>query len=90
MRDNTPILVGAGQFTGREDDPLKAFSPMDIAAEAARVALADTGLDASSVAQLIDTLAVIRIFPDSFNRPRMPNPFGRAENPPRAVARSDL
>ena len=87
MRDNTPILVGAGQFTGREDDPLKAFSPMDIAAEAARVALADTGLDASSVAQLIDTLAVIRIFPDSFNRPRMPNPFGRAENPPRAVAR---
>ena len=87
MRDNTPILVGAGQFTGREDDPLKALSPMDIAAEAARVALADTGLDASSVAQLIDTLAVIRIFPDSFNRLRMPNPFGRAENPPRAVAR---
>ena len=65
MRDNTPILVGAGQFTRREDDPLKAFSPMDIAAEAARVALADTGLDASRVAQLIDTLAVIRIFPDS-------------------------
>ena len=87
MHDNTPVLVGAGQFTGREEDPLKALSPMGIAAEAARAALADTGLDSQSLAQQIDTLAVIRIFPDSFNRPRMPNPFGRAENPPRAVAR---
>ena len=87
MHDNTPILVGAGQFTGREEDPLKALSPMGIAAEAARAALADTGLDSQILAQQVDTLAVIRIFPDSFNRPRMPNPFGRAENPPRAVAR---
>ncbi len=85
--DSTPILIGAGQFTGREIDPLKAHSPMGLAAKAAVAALADTGLDPNQFAQAIDTLAVVRIFPDSFNRPRMPNPFGRAENPPRAVAR---
>ena len=60
---------------------------MGIAAAAATAALADTGLDPRSLASVIDALAVVRIFPDSFNRPRMPNPFGRAENPPRAVAR---
>lgn len=85
--DSTPILVGSGQFTGREEDPREALSPMGIAAAAATAALADTGLDPRFLASVIDTLAVVRIFPDSFNRPRMPNPFGRAENPPRAVAR---
>ena len=59
---------------------------MGIAAEAARVALKDCG-KAQSVVHAIDTLVAIRIFPDSWNRPRMPNPFGRAENPPRAIAR---
>ena len=87
MLDSTPILVGVGQYTGREEDPRKALSPMGIAAEAARAALSDTGLDPTQLAAAIDALAVVRIFPDSFNRPRMANPFGRAENPPRAVAR---
>jgi len=82
--DSTPILVGAGQFTDREENPELAQSPMGIAAKAAQAALADVG---QSLAKEIDTLAVVRIFQDSFNRPRMANPFGRAENPPRAVAR---
>lgn len=86
MEDSTPILVGAGQFTEKDVPPQQAQPPMGIAAEAAKAALADTGIG-EELAALIDTLAVIRIFPDSWNRPRMPNPFGRAENPPRAVAR---
>ena len=87
VSDSTPILIGGGQYTGREEDPLKALSPMGIAAAAATAALADAGLEARALAKEVDTLAVVRIFPDSFNRARMPNPFGRAENPPRAVAR---
>lgn len=86
MQDSTPILVGAGQFVERDVPPQLAHPPMGIAAEAAKAAIADTGIG-DKLAAHIDTLAVIRIFPDSFNRPRMANPFGRAENPPRAVAR---
>lgn len=86
MQDSTPILVGAGQFMEKDVPPQLAHSPMGIAAEAAKAAIADTGIG-EKLAALIDTLAVVRIFPDSFNRPRMANPFGRAENPPRAVAR---
>lgn len=86
MLDSTPILVGAGQFTERDKAPENAQAPMGIAAKAAKAALLDTGIS-TELTTLIDTIAVIRIFPDSFNRPRMANPFGRAENPPRAVAR---
>ena len=86
MEDSTPILVGAGQFTEKGVAPDKAHPPMGIAAEAARAALADTGLGAA-LAPHICTLAMIRIFPDSTNRPRMVHGFGRAENPPRAIAR---
>jgi acetyl-CoA C-acetyltransferase len=86
MDDSTPIIVGAGQFTEKGVPPERAQPPMGIAAAAARAALADTGLG-EALAAHIDTLAVIRIFPDSTNRPRLAHGFGRAENPPRAVAR---
>lgn len=85
LQDTTPVLIGAGQFTEKGVSPELAQPPMGIAAEAAKAALRDTGCNKLS-AQL-DTLAVMRIFPDSFAKPRVPNPFGRAENPPRAVAR---
>ncbi len=85
MEDSTPILVGAGQFTEKGVSPGLAQPPMGIAAKAAEVAIADTGI--ADLAASIDTVVAIRIFPDSWNRPRMPNPFGRAENPPRAIAR---
>ena len=86
MLDSTPILVGAGQFTDRETSPELAHSPMDIAAEAAKAALADTG-NGFALAAEIDTLAVVRIFQDSYKKPRVATSFGRAENPPRAVAK---
>ncbi|NKB32875.1 MAG: acetyl-CoA acetyltransferase [Pseudomonadales bacterium] len=85
MEDSTPILVGGGQFTEKEFNPESALPPMGIAAEAAKAALADTG-KGDSIASHIDTIISIRIFPDSTNRPRLQIPFGRAENPPRAVA----
>lgn len=86
MEDSTPILIGGGQFTEKGVAPDKAHPPMGIAAEAAKAAMADTGLGAA-LAPHICTLAMIRIFPDSTNRPRVTHGFGRAENPPRAVAR---
>ena len=84
MEDSTPIIIGGGQFTQKTNDPLTALPPMGIAAEAAKAALADTG-QAAVVASAIDTIAIVRIFPDS--SPRRMHGFGRANNPPRAVAR---
>lgn len=86
MEDSTPILVGAGQFTEKDVAPSDALPPMGIAAEAAKAALSDTGIGAP-LASKIDTIAVVRIFPDSSGRSWLSHPFGRAQNPPRAVAR---
>ena len=84
--DSTPVIVGAGQYMERDLPPRQARPPMGIAACAAESALKDTGRE-DLLADLIDTLAVVRIFQDSRNRPRDDVSFGRAENPPRAVAR---
>lgn len=86
MENSTPILVGAGQFTERDVPPSDALPPMGITAEAAKAALSDTGIGAA-LAPKIDTIAVVRIFPDSSGRSWLSHPFGRAQNPPRAVAR---
>ena len=68
------------------DKPLaESLSPMGIAAAAGAAALKDTDA-AEQVSQTLDALVSVRIFPDSWNRPRAPNPFGRAENPPYAIA----
>jgi len=85
VEDSTPIVVGGGQFTEKDFAPEQAQPPMGIAGEAAKAAVADTGIG-DSIAAHIDTIVSIRIFPDSTNRPRLQIPFGRAENPPRAVA----
>lgn len=86
MLDSTPILIAAGQFTDRETNTELAQPPMGIAAKAAQAALLDSGVG-PQLAASIDTLAVVRIFQDSYKRPRVATNFGRAENPPRAVAR---
>ncbi len=83
---STPVLIGAGQFMEKGVPPERAQPPMGMAAEAAKAALRDTGLGAS-LAPHIDAVAVVRTFHDSSNRPRFRYPFGRAANPPRAVAR---
>lgn len=86
MEDSTPILIGVGQVTEKNISPQEAGSPMDLAGEASRRALIDSGVG-DQLAPLIDTIAVIRLFSDSLNRPRQQHGFGRAENPPRAVAK---
>jgi acetyl-CoA C-acetyltransferase len=89
IENSTPILVGGGQFTDKEETSEKLRSPMDLAAISAETAIADTGLGKSGrmlLVKAIDTIAVVRLFADSHNRPRMSNSFGRAQNPPRAIA----
>ncbi len=40
---NTPVLLGAGQFTERLDDQFEGLMPEDLAARACEAALTDTG-----------------------------------------------
>jgi acetyl-CoA C-acetyltransferase len=81
LPENTPILVGAGQVVERG---ASADSPMMLAAEASRRALAHAGGD--GLVGAIDTISVTRLFADSMGMP--PCPFGRSDNPPMSVARA--
>ncbi|WP_169823366.1 acetyl-CoA acetyltransferase, partial [Aldersonia kunmingensis] len=79
------VLVGVGQFAERfEDDGYRALSAVDLAAEAARAAIADTGADPDAVAARIHTVAGVRQFEISV--PGMPVPLGKSDNFPRSVA----
>ncbi len=82
----TPVIVGVGQVA----DPIDAadyhgWSPVDLAAEAARRALADTGADPAGVTAAVDTVAAIRQF--EVSTPLSSAPLGRSTNVPRSVAR---
>lgn len=81
--ERTPILVGCGQVTQRESDPRAALAPLDLMAQAARLAADDSGAGASLL-QALDSIAVIRLFADT--SPRFACPFGRYANPPRSLA----
>ncbi|MGE0484471.1 MAG: acetyl-CoA acetyltransferase [Gammaproteobacteria bacterium] len=87
MHDSTPILVGAGQYVDREPPaPGRSLSPADIAAEAARRALAHAGATQPLEAH-VDVLAVARLFEHSVRDTVMwPNPFGCSNNMPWSVA----
>ena len=79
--DNTPILVGAGQYVEREAG---SSSPMNIASRAARAAVDACG--GNNIAAAIDTIAVTRIFPDSSSL--WATEQGRSNNPPQSVAQA--
>ena len=85
MRDDTPVLIGAGQFTYRgsaEDSP----TPLAMMRIAAERAAADAGLPAGALAGL-DALAVVGFAVDSpGGLERLPVP--RLKNPPRSLARA--
>src|SRR5258708_7495383 len=54
----TPLLVGVGQVSERLGQPgYRRRSPVDLAADAARAALADSGADPAVIAAAIHTLA---------------------------------
>src|ERR687886_243904 len=81
----TPVVVGVGQSSERLDDPgYRRRSPVGLAADAVREALADTGADPGDVAAAVDTVAATRQFENS--TPGARAPLGRADNFPRAVA----
>lgn len=85
MRDNTPVLIGAGQFTFRgeiENSP----SPLQLLKIAAERAVADAGLLGSDLAGL-DAMAVIAFSIDApGGLSKLPMP--RLINPPASLARA--
>jgi acetyl-CoA C-acetyltransferase len=78
-----PVLVGSGQITQREPDPLKAMSPIDLTAAASREAAKDTGSE-QKVLEALDTIVQIRSFSDTSWR--FVCPFGQYKNPPKSLA----
>jgi len=85
VEDNTPVIIGVGQYSERVGEPgYAALSYMDLAGRALRAAIADSGAS-GDVAQAIDTLAAIRAF--EMSRPDRKPPFGAANNVPRAIAK---
>ena len=80
VSDNTPVIVGVGQFVERLDSPdYQGLSPADIAARACEAAIADAGLPR----ERIDAVGAVRTFEDSSPNPA---PFGKPDKYPLAVA----
>lgn len=81
----TPVFVGVGQSSQTlTNSPRKPMSAVDLAVEAARGAIGDTGADPASVASAIDTVAGVRQF--EISTPDAVSPLGRSSNYPRSVA----
>lgn len=81
----TPVIVGVGQFTERIDDPdYRGMSAVDLATEAARAAVADTGADPAAVARSIEVFAGLRQF--EICTPFADPPLGASDNYLRSVA----
>lgn len=78
-----PVLVGSGQVTQREPDPLAALSPLDLTAAAARQAAQDSGAGEKAL-QALDTIVQLRSFADTSWR--FVCPFGKYANPPKSLA----
>ncbi len=84
VADNTPVVIGVGQFSERVGEPGYAErSHMDLAGAALAAAIADAGAS-QPLAGALDTLAAIRQF--EISATRYSAPFGHADNVPRAIA----
>jgi acetyl-CoA C-acetyltransferase len=81
----TPVIVGVGQCSERLDEPgYRGLSPVELATEAARAALRDSGAAPDALAAAIDTVAGVRQF--EISTPMARAPLGRSDNYPRSVA----
>lgn len=81
----TPVIVGVGQFTERIDEAdYRGMSAVELATEAARAALADTGARPEDVARAVEVVVGLRQF--EISGP-MPAVLGRSNNYPRSVMR---
>lgn len=82
----TPVIVGVGQFTERIDDAgYRGMSAVELATEAARAAIADTGADVIAVAEAIEVFAGLRQF--EICTPFSAPPLGASDNYVRSVAK---
>jgi acetyl-CoA C-acetyltransferase len=80
-----PVIIGIGELCEQvPKDVTTASSPLDLMEQASLAACRDSGIP-DKVIEALDVLAVVRTFADS--TPMYPNPFGRVNNYPRAVAR---
>jgi acetyl-CoA C-acetyltransferase len=84
MRDDTPVLIGAGQFTYRGSAG-ESPSPLELLKIAADRAVADAGLEPGALADL-DALAVIGFTIDAGGGLSQ-LPFPRLKNPPASFAK---
>jgi acetyl-CoA C-acetyltransferase len=84
MRDETPVLIGAGQFTYK-GAPGEAPSPLQLLLEATNAAAADAGLTAQTLSGL-DGLGVVS-FAVEAEGALAELPFPRPHNPPASLAR---
>ncbi len=85
IADNTPVIIGVGQYSERVDQPgYEALSYMDLAGRSLATAIADCRA-IGSVAGALDTLAAIRAF--EMSRPGKEPPFGAPDNVPGAIAK---
>jgi acetyl-CoA C-acetyltransferase len=85
LDDRTPVLVGVGQVSERLGEPgYSRRSPADLAAGAARAAVADTGAAGPAIIAATDVIAGVRQFEISAAAARAP--LGRSDNYPRSVA----
>src|SRR6478735_11871384 len=81
----TPVLIGVGQAAEHIADPGYAgLSPIDLAVEAARAAIADSHADGAEVTAAIDTIAATRQFENSSARAIAP--LGKSTKFPLSVA----
>lgn len=84
-QDNTPIIIGVGQFIQKiPDDLQKCMSHYELASEASKKAIKDSG-SKIDLASHIDTVVAVRTFADS--SPTWGCPFGGSNNFPRSVAK---
>lgn len=82
--ENTPVIIGVGQFSERLGDAdYRGLSPMDLAGRSLELAIADCRAT-SAVAPTIDTIAAIPQF--EISTPVSQAPFGKSSNPPRSIA----
>ena len=80
----TPVIIGVGQASERIGEPgYAALSPMDLAGKALAAAI-DDAQAVEGLASALDTVAAIRQF--EISTPVAVAPFGKADNPPRAIA----
>ncbi len=85
IADNTPVIIGVGQYSERVGEPgYEALSHMDLAGRALQAAIDDC-MAAKPVAPEINLIAGIRQFEVSYAG--APVPFGKSDNPPRSIGK---